>query len=70
MFIITAVELNCEIKALTFSIYTWFYFNDVSIQNNIFFIMEQTVFMFSKIFKLIESSLKLNIVYSYRTLVL
>ena len=62
MFIVTNVYLNCDIKALDFSIYTWFSFNAVFIQNNIVFILEQTFFMFSKDFKLIESSPKLNLV--------
>ena len=48
--------------ALTFSIYTWFSLNTIFIQNNIVFILEQTVFMFSKHFKLIESITTLNII--------
>ena len=70
MFITTTVQLNCDLKALTFSIYTWFSFNTFFIQNNIVFILEQTVFMFLKHFKLIESSPKLNLVQSYINLVL
>ena len=62
MFTIKTVSLNCELKALTLSIYTWFYFNTFFIQNNIVFILEQTVFMLSNHFKLIESSTKLNLV--------
>ena len=41
-----------------------------SFRTNIVFILEQTVFMFSKHFKLIESNPNLNLVYSYRTLAL
>ena len=48
MFIITSVELNFDLKALTFYIYTWFSFDNVFIQNNTVFILEQTVFMFFK----------------------
>ena len=68
MFIITYVSLNCELQALALSIYTWFYFGTFFMQNNIVFILEQKVFMFSKYFKLIELSPQLNLVYSYRTL--
>ena len=39
--IITTVELNCELQDLTFSIYKWFYFNTVFIQNNIVFILDR-----------------------------
>ena len=37
-------------------------FNTILIQNNIVFIMKQTVFMLSKHFKLIEFSTKINLV--------
>ena len=46
MFIITTVELKCDLKALTFSIYKWFSFNAVFVQNNIVFVLEQIVSMF------------------------
>ena len=41
MFIITTVQLNFELKDLTFYIYTWFSFNTVFIQNNIVFILDR-----------------------------
>ena len=44
MLIISSVELNCDIKYLNFSIYTWVSFNTVLINNNIVFILEKTVF--------------------------
>ena len=67
MFIITTVQLNCELQALTLYIYTLFFFNTVFIHNNIVFILEQTVFNVLQKFKLIELSPKLNLVQSYRT---
>ena len=69
MFIITSVELNCELKALTFYIYTWFSFNIVFIQNNIVIFYDRQFSMFHKHFKLIESISQLDIVYSYRKFV-
>ena len=62
MFIITTVKLKCELKALNLSVYIWFSFKTVLIQNNIVLILEQTILMLSKKFKLIESSTKLNLV--------
>ena len=38
---IKTVELNFELVALTFSIYTWFSFNIVLIHNNIVFILDR-----------------------------
>ena len=37
MFIITYVKLNFELKDITLSIYAWFSFNTVFIQNNVVF---------------------------------